>query len=182
MSTEIHRENNGESDALSMTLAREIRALDAEIQPSRDLWRGIERRMLDHPQKAPGGFSLNWLSYGVAASLIVGTTALMVSLWQPITQETQVLTADRSFNQMEAEYVQLRNPLVKKFTELNSDLDEQTLDELYRNLDILESARRDIEAQVREAPSNRRLIETLMRIHEQELELLKQDFTRNRMM
>jgi hypothetical protein len=52
------------------------------------------------------------------------------------------------------------------------------LNDLYRNLDILEQARRDIEAQVRENPENRRLLEMLMSIHAQELDLLKQDYSR----
>ena len=80
---------------------------------------------------------------------------------------------------MQVDYVQLRNPLVQKFGEVNKNLDEQTLDDLYRNLDILESARKEIEAQVRENPENRKLVETLMRIHEQELDLLRQDFSRS---
>jgi hypothetical protein len=41
----------------------------------------------------------------------------------------------------------------------------------------MEQARREIEDQVRMNPENRRLVEMLMRIHEQELELLKQDYT-----
>ena len=39
-------------------------------------------------------------------------------------------------------------------------------------------ARHELEAQVRRNPENRRLVEMLMRIHEQELELLRQDFSR----
>jgi hypothetical protein len=69
--------------------------------------------------------------------------------------------------------------MVQKFWEVNKDLDEKVLNDLYRNLDILEQARRDIEAQVRENPENRRLLEMLMSIHAQELDLLKQDYSRS---
>jgi hypothetical protein len=70
-----------------------------------------------------------------------------------------------------------RDPLVERFTETNRNLAPATLEELYRNIEILAQARRDTESQVRQDPTNRRLVEQLMRIHEQELALLKQDFS-----
>ena len=68
--------------------------------------------------------------------------------------------------------------MMEEFFTVNESLDKKTKDDLFRNLDILAQARTDLERQVRENPDNRRLVEMLMTIHEQELELLKQDYTR----
>ena len=68
--------------------------------------------------------------------------------------------------------------MVEEFTRVNQGLDTRTRNELHRNLEIMAQARLDLERQVRENPDNQHLIEMLMRVHEQELELLKQDFTK----
>jgi hypothetical protein len=119
----------------------------------------------------------NWMPYGIAASLLVAFSALMLNIIQLDKPDSGYVSTDQSFDRMQSEYVQIRNPMVQKFWEVNKDLDESVLNDLYRNLDILEQARRDIEAQVRENPENRRLVEMLMSIHEQELDLLKQDYS-----
>ncbi len=169
--------NKSVTDSQDLVLAREIRNLDPEMSPERNLWAGIERKIQDYPQKQKKT-SIDWVPYGVAASLVIAVSALLLNMLQLSTTESQFVSTARSFDLMQAEYIQVRNPLVQKFSEVNKELDEQTLNDLYRNLEILAQARRDIEAQVRQNPENRRLVEMLMRIHEQELELLKQDFSR----
>jgi hypothetical protein len=168
--------NHSVTDAGDLVLAREIRNLNPEMSPERNLWTGIERRIQDYPQKQKRT-SRDWIPYGVAASLVIAVSALVLNMLQLNSTELQLVSTDRSFDLMQAEYVHLQNPLVQKFSEVNKELDEQTLSDIYRNLEIMEQARRDIEAQVRQNPENRRLVEMLMRIHEQELELLKQDFS-----
>ncbi len=168
--------NKSVTDSQDLVLAREIRNLDPEMSPERNLWAGIERQIQDYPQKQKK-ISFDWIPYGVAASLVIAVSALVLNMLQ-LNPEPRFVSTDRSFDLMQAEYIQVRNPLVQKFSEVNKELDEQTLNDLYRNLEIMEQARRDIEAQVRQNPENRRLVEMLMRIHEQELELLKQDFSR----
>jgi hypothetical protein len=167
------------SDLTDLELARAVKGLNHEMQPTRDLWAGIERQIQDFPQKQQKSWSSNWMPYGVAASLVIGLSALVLNMVQLNSEETRLVSAEQTFNQMQVDYVQLRNPLVQKFGEVNKNLDEQTLDDLYRNLGILESARKEIETQVRENPENRKLVEMLMRIHEQELDLLRQDFSRS---
>lgn len=39
------------ADAAELRLAREIRALPRTMAPERDLWAGIERKILDYPQR-----------------------------------------------------------------------------------------------------------------------------------
>ncbi|MCH7742315.1 MAG: hypothetical protein IIB71_06585 [Proteobacteria bacterium] len=169
--------NNSVTDSQDLVLAREIRNLDAEMSPERNLWAGIERQIQDYPQKRKKAY-LNWVPYGVAASLVIAVSALVLNLAQMNLVEPRFVSSDHSIDLMQAEYIQVRNPLVQKFSEVNRELDDQTLEDLYRNLEIMAQARQELEVQVRRNPENRRLVEMLMRIHEQELELLRQDFSR----
>ncbi|HKI73101.1 MAG TPA: hypothetical protein VJ998_00540, partial [Pseudomonadales bacterium] len=112
------------------------------------------------------------------ASLLIATAALVLNLMRVAPMAPKMVSFDRSMDSMQAEYIRASNPLVKKFSETNRNLDPLTLDDLYRNFEILENARKEIERQVRANPQDRQLVELLMKVHEQELDLLKQDFTK----
>lgn len=160
-----------------LELARLVRDMDKEKLPQRDLWLGVQRNILDHPQPTSRRDSNFWMPYAVAASLLVAVSALMLNLAQ--VQTRSPFTTDTvGFDQLHQEYVQVRNPMVEEFNRVNHTLDEKTMTELHRNLEILEQARKELEMQVRKNPENTRLMELLMKVHEQELDLLKQDFTR----
>jgi len=159
-------------------LAREIRDLDRGIQPIRDLWPGIERKIEAHPQRRRAEAMATWMPWGVAASLLMAISALTLTLVRENPLTTQPVSFDRSMDEMRAEYIRVRNPLVQEFEKTNQNLDPETLEDLYRNIEIMEQARREIEDQVRKDPENRRLVEMLMKIHAQELDLLKRDYTR----
>ncbi len=165
-----------EKDTISdLELARMVRDLEPEMQPDRDLWVGVERRIQDHPQKSVRDQQF-WMPYAVAASLVFAVSALVLNIVQlqrpGPTGEAQLT----GLGEIQQEYLQVRNPMVERFTQVNSALDEETRNDLYENLEILDRARRDLEYQVQANPENTRLREMLIRIHEQELELLKQDF------
>ena len=57
---------------------------------------------------------------------------------------------------LQVEYQRTRDPLVDRFTDTNRNLAPETLEELYRNIEIMAQARRDIEDQVRKDPTNPR--------------------------
>jgi hypothetical protein len=177
--TDYKENGSNSSEVTDLSLARQIKNLDREMRPERDLWLGIERQIQDFPQKRKLTLPSDWMPYGIAASLLIAFSALMLNIAQLDKPESGFVSTDQSFDRMQSEYVQVRNPMVQKFWEVNKDLDEKVLNDLYRNLDILEQARRDIEAQVRENPENRRLVEMLMSIHEQELDLLKRDYSQS---
>lgn len=173
MTDENH--TKGTESISDLELARMVRDLDPEMQPDRDLWVGVQRRILDHPQK-PVRDQQFWMPYAVAASLLVAVSALVlniVQMQQPASIPQGQLTGVAEIQQ---EYLQVRNPMVERFNQVNSALDEETRTDLYENLEILDRARRDLEYQVQANPENVRLREILIRIHEQELELLKKDF------
>ncbi|MEX0942532.1 MAG: hypothetical protein WD002_08300 [Pseudomonadales bacterium] len=173
----MDKHNTDGTDPGDLRLARAIRDLDSQIQPTRNLWPGIERKIADYPQRRNLVWSREWMPYGVAASLLIALSALVISLIDVRSEGSEFVSYDRAIDNMQAEYVQVRNPMVQQFSETNRDLNPVVLEDLYKNIEIMEQARREIEDQVRKNPENRRLVEMLMRIHEQEMELLKQDYT-----
>ncbi|MDG1207000.1 MAG: hypothetical protein P8N51_16655 [Pseudomonadales bacterium] len=165
------------SDSVELRLARQIRELDREMMPERDLWTAIERNIADYPQRKPFNLQGDWMPYGVAASLIIAIAALLVNVVGLEQRNSTLLAADYAIDSIDSGYVNVRNPMVDQFRETNKNLDQATLDDLYRNIEIMAQARKDIEMQVRANPENTKLVEMLMRVHERELELLKQDYS-----
>ena len=117
------------------------------------------------------------MPFAVAASLVIASLSLMINVTGFGRDDQKFVSYDRSLDNMQAEYIRVRNPLVQQFNKTNENLDPAVLEDLYRNIEIMEQARRDIEEQLRKNPDNARLVEMLMRVHEQELELLKRDYT-----
>jgi len=169
----------GPQPGFDLMLARAVRQLDPELQPRRDLWPGIERGIADHPQRQHPQWFSHWLALGVAASLVMAASALTLSLVDLNQPGAQVVSTGQAIEEMQMDYLRVRNPMLVRFSETNKHLAPETLNELYRNLEILAQARRDIEAQVRKNPQDGRLVEKLMDIHEQELDLMKQDYLAN---
>lgn len=174
-----NKRNNKVDDGLSLALAREIRQLDPEMTPSRDLWPAIERGMEQHVQ--PTKIPINWMPYSVAASLLIAVSALIsnvVLINQQFAPELVQGSGNFAVDVNQKSYLKVRNSLKDQFMETNSMLPLATLDDLNHNIDILENARIEIETQIRANPQDSRLIELLMRIHAQEIELLKQDYSK----
>lgn len=170
--------DNQNSEPVDLMLAREIRDLEREMMPTRDLWPGIERNISEVSQRKKAEWLNDWMPYGVAASLVIAVASLLINLAATPQQILGFTHAELAIMNVEAEYVKVRNPLVDKFIEMNKQLAPETLDDLYRNIEIMEKARRDIEAHIRENPDNQRLVEMLVRVHQQEIDLLIQDYSR----
>jgi hypothetical protein len=164
-------------DGFDLALARAVRDLEPELEPTRHLWPGIERKISDYPQRRQFSLRNQWLAMGMAASFVMAASALtlaLVNLNGPATP--WVAASSTPLDIMSKDHNQVRSPLLVTFAETNKQLDPETLNSLFLNLEILAQARRDIEAQLRINPQDGRLLEQLMQIHEQELELLKQDY------
>ncbi len=163
-----------------LQLARAVRGLEVELQPQRDLWLGIERRIDQSPQPRPRS-SGHWLPYGVAASLLIAVASLMLNLFAPVgpdpktSQEPVGVAA--TLDQLSADHASRRAPMLATFQAVNASLDHNTRVELYRNIEIMDRARREIEAEVREHPQDRELVSALLRIQQRELWFLNQDYS-----
>jgi len=174
-------DNNGDgmngSEPLDMSLARAVRDLDREIQPTRDLWPGIERKIASYPQRHRDDWMYKLMPYGMAASLLVAVAALVLSLTQAGSrEELKYASLESSIGAMQNEFVSVRNPSIQQFEEANQGLDPDTIQLLRRNFDIIEKARREIELALLANPENQRLIDMLMRVQQQELNLLNQKY------
>jgi len=175
-----HDNNFNDQDAddlLDLALAREVRNLDRDIQPPRDLWPGIERSIANIPQRDNSGLLYRFMPYGVAASLIMAVTALVLSLDEPaISRDARYVTLEESVNRVQDDFLAVRNPSFQQFEKANRELDPETIKLLYRNVEIIEKARKEIELALEANPESQRLLEMLLRVHEQELNLLNQSY------
>jgi len=167
--------NRGDEAAIEFKIAREIGKLDKEIQPNRDLWPTIERRIAEYRQRRTWKTE-KWMPWGIAAGLLIAATSLLISLSHN-GAGTETIMMNAALDRMQSEYVSVRDPMFEEFNRMNQSLDPRVLEELYRNIEIMNNARNEIEAQIREHPQSRYLIDMLMRVNEQELDLLQQDYT-----
>jgi len=173
--------NHNDDDTLDFTLAKQIRELDREIFPERDLWQGIERRISDLPHTRRGEWLARWMPVGVAASLVLALGSFLLSVYRTDFVRPAQLTFEQSMTQMDAEYRRVRGPLVRQFEERNRDIDPELADLVYRNLQIIDEAKSQLERALERDPENQRLLEMLMRVNQQELELLTRNLvTANR--
>lgn len=163
-----------------LQLARAVRSLEVQLQPQRDLWLGIERRVEQFPQPGPRS-SERWLPYGVAASLLIAVASLMLNLAQPTGPDPKASQAPvgvmATLDQLDADHASRRTSMLATFQAVNASLDQYTRAELYRNIEIMDRARREIEAEVRQNPQDRELVAALMRIQQRELWFLNQDYS-----
>ena len=170
--------DNSSSDRLDFNLAKAVRELDKDMVPERDLWPGIERRIADLPQRRGQGWRNRVMPVAVAASFLLAVSTMVLTLYRFDQLDTKrELTFDQSMSQMQTEYLNVRNPLFREFEEANKDLDQETIALIYRNIEIIAQARRELEAELKKNPENQRLVKMLMRIHQQELDLLNQKYT-----
>lgn len=164
------------TEPADLEFARQIRALSREAPSDRDLWPGIERQIARYPQRR----GWNWTSAAVAASFVLAFSAFVLTLVDraPNALRPSELTMDESVRRMQEDYLQVRSPLEETFVATHQELGESTMEELHRNLGIIRRANLELERLVREQPENRRYVELLMRVQEQELELLNRDYGR----
>ena len=97
------------SDPLDLMLAREIRNLDREIQPARDLWPGIERNISELPQRKKTELLGNWMPYAIAASLVIAVSSLLVNLVDFRQPGTRLVTADYAIDSVEKRWICVPN-------------------------------------------------------------------------
>lgn len=172
--------DNSGGDPLAFGLAKAIRELDKEMLPERDLWPGIERRIADLSYRQGQSWRSWLLPVAVAASFLVAVSTLVLTLYRfEQLDTTGKITFEQSMSQIQTGYLNVRNPLIREFEEANKDLDAETIALIYRNIEIINQAKRELEAELRKNPENQRLMKMLMRIHQQELDLLNQEYLRN---
>ena len=156
---------------LDLGLARALRDMERETEPERDLWPGIERRIAVIPLGQNAWLQRLMIS-AVAASFIMASASLLLVLGRSAAPNSAGVELQQSVVQMEREFLHLRNPMIKIINESVPDLDEKTLLLVFKNFEIIENARKEIELALLSNPEDLQLLQMLRRLRQQEIDLL----------
>ncbi len=186
--------SNKPGDPLSQMLA----SLPKDVQPERDLWRGIQAEIGKTPivtDSAPVVHfsSTRWFQIAAGVLLVLATSfttfvitrnsvekdaAVQIARAQ---QQAPVPTATAPLNAMPAsfgtealgaDYLKARSELDRRFEERMKTLPPSTRAKLERNLADLRHAANEISATLAENPSDPLLQDLLMSTYQRELQLL----------
>lgn len=171
-----------------------LASLPREVQPERDLWRGIQAEIAKTPivtDSAPVvHFSRSrWMQLAAGVLLVLATSlttfvitrqsmekdAAVQVAHQPVPTATAPLNAmPVSFGPeaLGADYLKARSELDKRFTERVKTLPPATRVKLERNLADLRQAANEIATTLAEHPSDPLLQDLLMSTYQRELQLL----------
>lgn len=150
-------------------LHRLAQQLPRDIQPASDLWPEIEAR-LDAPSAEPNTATNHfWSRAAVAAIVLVAISSLMTLI---LVRETNgPVPASAGLGPEPAVIaVGLRAPELLAISALSDDV----RDVVINNLDIVRSARADIEQALHNDPNNTWLHHSWLRAYEQEMDLLNE--------
>ena len=174
-------------------LIERARALGTDVQPERNLWPEIERRIVkdirpiqDRPTSRPG-LDLPWWTYVAAAGLVL----LALSLPLTIKMATrQAIDPDRSvgvaplapLSQLLAKaelarsqdgVLHARTDLLETVERQRGFMDPETIEVVEQNVRIIDQAIGEIRQALEDHPDNRRLYLQLAARYQQEMNLLK---------
>ena len=178
-----------EADALRRLLAG-ARALPRGIEPARDLWPAIERRIGSGtvregrfgwwPREVLGGHGLLAAAAVLVAVLgaVVGLLVLRETRRGPaapgVTEPGTVTLAAAPAGAQDpaAEFARARTELRAALEVRRADLSPATREVIDRNLAVIERAAAEIEAAMADDPGNQTLRGLLLAVYRQEIELL----------
>ncbi len=151
------------------SLEQQIAQLPKEMEPKRDLWRGIEKAIAMTPQQPTKKTQL--LPVAWAASILVAVVVSWLSftpqqLTTPVTL-TIAATLQQEFEQQKQ--LMLTSFGSPKLSELPQEMQQQ--------LTELSSARNTISKALASDPENKELLNLLRWTQQQEIQLLKQLYT-----
>lgn len=172
------------SDA-SGNKVRSLRELPRDIQPSRDLWQGIEARLqAQAPARQPVAQSAwarsrKWQALAAAAVIAalavgvwIGRTGLPGRSQGPLTASNPTNSAGRSPYIMGARYNNDRALLMKDLQAKLAALPPDTRAKVTASLQTIHDSMRDLEAALGRDPSNALLQELLVNTYQDEMQVL----------
>lgn len=145
-----------------------LKKLPREVDPSRDLWPGIEARL----SRRPRAVRPLW-AYGLAASVLVAVVA--GALWSVGMQRgrdtaTQTIVAQGTSPQ--DSYFAQRAAYAEQSVQSATDLSPATREVILKNLHIIESSMQSMQAALDQDPNNPRLRALLFDLYQNESRLL----------
>jgi hypothetical protein len=146
-----------------------LKRLPREVQPSRDLWPGIESRL-----KARRAVQPLW-TYSLAASLFLAVAAggLWIGLGahQKAGTPQEIVASGPASGPSEAYFAQ-RAAFAERSVNTATDLAPATRDVILKNLRIIEGSMQDMQAALDKDPNNPRLRALLFDLYQNEARLL----------
>lgn len=139
-----------DSDDSDVVLTRLARALPRDIAPERDLWQGIERRIVSGRIQR-----FTWQNWAIAASLVLSCSAVLLTL----------TSGQPSLAPTLAPLVASEGP--------QSTLPARVQELMAYDLQLLASTRKDLRSRIATDPDNPELILLLVDIEAQEQALLQ---------
>lgn len=172
-------------DELHMLLARAA-SLPQSIEPSRDLWAGIESRIRTAcPQTAPAPPLRAKRIPGWAAAAAALFAVVAGSSWfllrrpatdpvPPVRSAVAVPLAEPAgLREIEAGYAPARADLLRLIEERKDLLNPETRKVVEENIALIDQALRNIRGALEKDPDNRALMDLLRKTYRQEQELLR---------
>lgn len=156
------RENLSDVERLARELTR-------DVQPVIDFWPEIEARIDTPPEEQANGTFRTW-SWAAAAAIVLITATSFTTIVLMRGIDTPVPAIAEIQNQPALAGGGLRAPELMAM----SALSDEVRDVVIINLDIVRSARADIEQALRKDPHNTWLNNSWLRVYEQEMDLLNE--------
>jgi hypothetical protein len=169
-------------DALRRLSAEAVR-LPRAIDPERDLWPAIARRL--HPRTASPRPRTTGLRIALAAAMLVG--AFLGGVWvatqhaTDIGPSTALLNGKQqrppivaAFDQVRAEYAGMRNDVVAALATSKGSITPETASVIRENLEIIDKAVSQIDGALQKDPDNSALRDLLLAAYDNEVGLLRQ--------
>ncbi len=181
-----------EAEAKLRSLLATARRLPKSIEPDRDLWEDIQKRL--QPRWTPARPKsrrirlvpmLRWTLpvAAVATVLVVSGLSLRTGLqpepvplsdwtYQGEGLEVQLISAE--LQKVEADHKSTVLMLRQALDESKASLSPETVQVIEENLEIIDQATEEIRAALREDPGNERLFHSLVATYNKEVDLLRQ--------
>lgn len=131
-------------------LEKYLSTLPREMDPRRDLWPDIARRL-----DAPG--RRNWIPAAVAASLILSAISALFTwhLYEQRQADAAALIAAREYiRQIESPYLQARHTYEAQWPVLRGQLEPETAVLIERNLEIIRKANAELSRALERQPDS----------------------------
>jgi hypothetical protein len=153
----------------SSHVERLARELPRDIQPVIDFWPEIEARIDIPPEEQTAGTVRSWPQAAAAAIVLITVSSLTTLILVNETDTPSPVIAELN-SQPAIIGAGLRAPELLAF----SALSDEVRDIVITNLDIVRTARADIEQALRKDPNNTWLHNSWLRVYEQEMDLLNE--------
>jgi len=169
------------------TLLELVEGLPPWVDPSADLWPGIEARLETKDNVVRGRFGSQMRSWLAVAAVVAAAVGSVLVAYTVGRQQAQVVVVERTetplavpakvgggfMSAVEAEFREARDELMVALVQREGQLSPETVAVVYDNLRVIDGAISRISAALGEDPENPMLAGQLTRAYQQQIQLLR---------